>query len=278
MVSEAVSIPIERFDEVTSTNIIARQWIAQGQGPRAFVSRRQSSGVGRFGRAWHSPEGGLWCTSVWPIDPAEMSDVLNGLGLRIGVACWKTVSAFVDDPSSVKLKWPNDVLIHRQKACGCLVESVRTDTGLWLIVGVGINVTNDPAALPNELRTPATSIHRYRTKQVEPEDLLPTLLREIRRHLRWSPGLLDNLQHVLAGIGTRVIAEIPTKATSSGSPGVVRREATLLGVDELGQLICRFETESDAGTVVSLPPGSTIELVEWLLESKNVQSPRSADR
>jgi BirA family biotin operon repressor/biotin-[acetyl-CoA-carboxylase] ligase len=48
-------------------------------------------------------------------------------------------------PSIVTLKWPNDVLVGGGKASGILVESGPAAGGLWLAVGIGVNLASHPA-------------------------------------------------------------------------------------------------------------------------------------
>jgi biotin-(acetyl-CoA carboxylase) ligase len=54
------------------------------------------------------------------------------------------------------IKWPNDILHDDKKLCGILAETVETNRGRAVIVGIGINLTN--AALPPELETVAISV------------------------------------------------------------------------------------------------------------------------
>ena len=42
------------------------------------------------------------------------------------------------------LKWPNDLLIDGAKASGILVESGPARDGLWLAVGLGVNLRSHP--------------------------------------------------------------------------------------------------------------------------------------
>jgi BirA family transcriptional regulator, biotin operon repressor / biotin---[acetyl-CoA-carboxylase] ligase len=60
----------------------------------------------------------------------------------------------------VTIKWPNDVMLAGDKASGVLVESgVHPAGGLWLAVGIGVNLVHAPtgterpaAALAQHLR------------------------------------------------------------------------------------------------------------------------------
>jgi len=133
-------IPIHHLDDTASTNADARAMIAQANGPLWVIARAQSAGRGRDGRTWLSPPGGLWATLAWPL-AASPPNVLNGLGLRIGVALCRALSEFCPD---ARLKWPNDILIKGAKVAGVLTEVVDG----WILIGCGVNVANDPPTLP----------------------------------------------------------------------------------------------------------------------------------
>jgi BirA family biotin operon repressor/biotin-[acetyl-CoA-carboxylase] ligase len=57
--------------------------------------------------------------------------------------------------SEARLRWPNDVLVGPKKICGILMEKFAADR---VVVGLGLNVTNDPAAADPELAAIATSL------------------------------------------------------------------------------------------------------------------------
>ena len=46
--------------------------------------------------------------------------------------------------SLVALKWPNDVLVDGGKVSGVLIESGPADGGLWLAIGIGVNLVSSP--------------------------------------------------------------------------------------------------------------------------------------
>ena len=98
-------INIEQLDVVDSTSVHARRLIdagAFGKAPRLFVALEQTGGVGRFGRAWASPLGGVWLTLGWPVTELAPA-VLDGLGLRIGLALLHAVdNAFCQDRNSCR--------------------------------------------------------------------------------------------------------------------------------------------------------------------------------
>lgn len=145
-------------ESVDSTMKLARREIDAGTrtGPAFYLANEQTAGVGRQGRVWHSPPGGLWSTLAWPILPDAQPDkdaVLKGLGLRVGVAVLTVIGDTLTRGASGQapmLKWPNDILINGHKVAGSLCESHAGPTEgpwetppTWLLIGVGINVNNE---------------------------------------------------------------------------------------------------------------------------------------
>ena len=59
-------------------------------------AEEQRGGVGRFGRPWMSPRGGLWCTFAAPV-PEDARLFMEGLGLRIGVTCAEFVESLLPE-------------------------------------------------------------------------------------------------------------------------------------------------------------------------------------
>ncbi len=109
----------------------------------AVVAEEQSAGRGSRGRQWVSPAGGLWVSVLRR--PAAGSAAPLVLSLSAGLAVAEALeSAGVQ---GVGIKWPNDLMIESVKVGGILCE-LRWQGGevAWAVIGVGINVTNDPPA------------------------------------------------------------------------------------------------------------------------------------
>jgi BirA family transcriptional regulator, biotin operon repressor / biotin---[acetyl-CoA-carboxylase] ligase len=136
---------IKAFDSVGSTNDEAKALARSGAGEGTVVwARRQEGRRGRRGRAWTSPEGNLYSSIILrpnrlPADAAQISFVA-------ALAIAETAEAVLPDPSGVRCKWPNDVLIHGRKLSGILLESEPTPSGLvsWVVLGVGVNLRHFP--------------------------------------------------------------------------------------------------------------------------------------
>src|SRR2546421_206641 len=142
-----------------------------------IIAREQTRGRGRAGRAWVSPaDAGLYFSIVlrptrlaarsWPL-----ITLMSALAVRDAL-----IEAFEIETD---IKWPNDIIADERKLCGILAETVETETGRAVIVGIGINL-ND-RAFPPELKDIATSVATLIGRSVDAERLLPSLIRAIER-------------------------------------------------------------------------------------------------
>jgi BirA family biotin operon repressor/biotin-[acetyl-CoA-carboxylase] ligase len=90
----------------------------------------------------------------------------------------------------VLVKWPNDVLIDGKKVCGILLESsLEGDRVQWVVVGIGLNVNSDPAAMLAALASEQREAWRGKPR---PTSLRTELGREVARGLLLAE-LLDRL-------------------------------------------------------------------------------------
>ena len=150
------------FDQIDSTNTEAMRRAREGErGPKWFVTTEQTAGRGRRQRAWVAPRGNL-ASSV-----LEVIDVAPGVAATLGFAAGLALESVFQKISiearmrsagavqlSFKLKWPNDVLVNRQKLVGILVEAEALPGGLAVVVGSGTNIVAAPEGTP----TPAISL------------------------------------------------------------------------------------------------------------------------
>lgn len=154
---------IVHLAEAASTMDEARE-LAQNGEPEGTVvwADRQSGGRGRDGRAWASPEGGLWFSVILrPRVPPASWSLLPLMG---GVAVAVTLRARGVDAG---VKWPNDVLLaDGRKVAGVLCESrlpTRAESGGsgmdgHVVMGLGVNVNVRPDALAPDVRSVAGSL------------------------------------------------------------------------------------------------------------------------
>ena len=163
------------FEEVNSTNGKAYGLAGNVKEGTVIIAEKQKKGIGRFGREWISPKGGLYVSiilkpKIRPIDAPKVT-------LIAGIAVAKDIRKLGLD---AKLKWPNDVLIHGKKVGGILT-SISTKEGKidYIIVGIGINVNVDINTFPKELQKSATSIKEELKTEVPIEKIIGDILFEM---------------------------------------------------------------------------------------------------
>ena len=147
--------PIESHAVLDSTNAEARRRAEAGDfGPGWIHALEQTAGRGRRGRPWQGGGGNLAATLLTPIDqlPAEAAQV----SFVAAVALCETVNALAG-PTASRLRWPNDLYVAGGKAAGILLESgPRPGGGVWLAVGIGVNLASAPPR--DQVERPATAL------------------------------------------------------------------------------------------------------------------------
>lgn len=147
------------FPELTSTNAFARQKLLEKaeKVPEGtlFIAEKQSDGVGRLGRQWISPSGGIWLSII--LYPQLAPSGMPRITLMTAVVIAKTIHQLFS--LKVNIKWPNDILFHDKKVCGILTEmSANTGKIRWVIVGIGINTNNDLSEFPEDIQKESISL------------------------------------------------------------------------------------------------------------------------
>ena len=145
---------IRLLDEVPSTNDVARAALLEGaEVGTAFRATRQTTGRGRSGRTWVSRAGDLFFSVV--VRPKLPPQRVSTITLGTAVAVHRVLAACGVECG---LKWPNDLLVDDRKLGGILVEGFFDGEALaGAVVGIGINLSLDVAALEPPLCETATS-------------------------------------------------------------------------------------------------------------------------
>ena len=156
-----MTAPVLILDETDSTNAEARRRAEAGEtGPLWITARRQTAGRGRRGRKWESESGNLASTLLLLTrkSPAEAAQLTFAASLAVA----DLLDCYVP-PALVTIKWPNDVLLDGRKTSGILIESGPAPSGgLWLAVGIGVNLNQTPG----DTERPATCIAEHLSQGV----------------------------------------------------------------------------------------------------------------
>jgi BirA family biotin operon repressor/biotin-[acetyl-CoA-carboxylase] ligase len=166
-----------RFESLPSTNTELAQRASEGAAEGlTIVADEQTAGRGRLQRAWSSPKGaGLYFSillrptialNYWPL-------ITLMAALAVGDALREVAGVETD------IKWPNDLLSGERKICGILAEAIDTPAGRAVILGIGINLTEN--AFPPELANVATSVAEAMGCAPDREQILAALLDALSR-------------------------------------------------------------------------------------------------
>ena len=136
--------------EVSSTNVAALSLARHCQNGTVILAETQTQGRGRLSRPWASPPGGIWMSLI--LKPEMPLNHVYRINMAASVAICKAISSMLGLEAGIK--WPNDLLIGEQKICGILMEvGAQVDRLDYAVVGLGLNVNNDPSDFPAEWRS-----------------------------------------------------------------------------------------------------------------------------
>ncbi len=134
---------IRLMEQVDSEDLVLR--------PNLILATAQSTGIGRGGRQWVSPSGGLYLNWV----AACLSDsVVSYLPMLSAAAAISGLLGI--EVRNAGIKWPNDILVDGRKLAGLLIHARRAQPTL-VTVGLGVNLRPIPP-LPEDAIQPATSL------------------------------------------------------------------------------------------------------------------------
>ena len=168
------------FSELDSTNLHARQLAENGaREGEIVIAEAQTQGRGRLGRRWQSPPfANLYLSLI--LRPKLAPVHAPQITLMAAVALAETVDCFIRQSSTIK--WPNDILVDGKKLAGILTEAACDSERLhYVILGIGVNLNYRLAAMPDEIRTRATSVAELTGKSVSRESFLRRLIHDLDR-------------------------------------------------------------------------------------------------
>ena len=212
------------LDEVDSTSDRAAQLVREGIHPLPLCvwAKEQTRGRGRGLHTWWSDSGSLTFTvALDPLAHGVAREEEPKIALVTAVAVIEAIVELGIHAQPLGIRWPNDIEIHGRKLGGILPESIETDHGRRLLIGIGVNVMSDPEFMPDEIRSMATSLCSLGGQKAE-STLLPQLLARCLKHLglalarlvdkdhglsrRWAELDLLRGERIRVDLGTRIIA------------------------------------------------------------------------
>ena len=93
-----------------------------------------------MGKKWISQKGNLFISIFFEINQKRIN--FKQYALLNAYLFQNIVKEFTK--KKIDIKWPNDLIIKKEKICGILQEVVNVNTKTFLIVGAGINTNTSP--------------------------------------------------------------------------------------------------------------------------------------
>jgi len=163
---------IDIYESITSTNDIAKINITNN---RLVIANHQTSGRGRFGRSFYSPnKSGVYMTlTLFP--KLELNDVQLVTICAALAVCFALESLYNLEP---KIKWLNDIYLDNRKLCGILTEGeieLETNSFRHVILGIGINtVLTD--SIPEDIQSIYTALSQHLDVEIDRNQLIIAII------------------------------------------------------------------------------------------------------
>jgi BirA family biotin operon repressor/biotin-[acetyl-CoA-carboxylase] ligase len=225
-----------RYLESTPSTIwVGKQICSEGDVEKmhglVIIAEEQTGGIGRMGRAWVSPSGGIWITIVLkpgiPIDHVFMVTMAGSVAVARAIRKEFDLGALI--------KWPNDIFIGDKKVAGLLLElSAEADTIHYCLLGIGIDVNVPLNQFSPALQKEITSISAEVGHEVDRVTFLARILNEFEnRYLLIESGEYDAIVREWKSLSCTLEHRVLITTMKNSFEG----EA--IDIDEFGALIIR---------------------------------------
>jgi len=239
---------LQWLDSCPSTNSWALAHLPHLNHGDVVFTRKQTAGRGQQGRVWNSSAGVLTASLI--LKSMAIAQ-LSGLSLMAGLAVVYALEELCPSlQNQLRLKWPNDVMVGRQKLAGILCEATFDSASEHssVVVGIGLNRWAELDQMPW-----ATSLHYHLQNQVDENQMdqvaIPSelqILERSRHYLLETAGLLNyapqvgwqGLQALLPAIrqrdfllGQKITVELGHEKFNGEALGISDRGHLLLGLE-----------------------------------------------
>lgn len=214
-----------------STNTWAMTNLSKLNHGDVVFTQCQTAGKGQHGRIWQSPLGVLTTSIILDQIPTIH---LPTFSLAAGLAVIYTVEDLLQNlQGKLQLKWPNDVLLNKQKLAGILCEASTTGATSRVVVGIGLNVN------VNFDQSGLNAISLHQISSTIPNNF--QLLEKLRHYLLETASLLrrenNSLSALLPALRTRDALIDQTITVDLGKEKVAGIAA---GISDRGYLLLKL--------------------------------------
>lgn len=239
-------------DQCLSTNTLAAQ-LADTGAPEGLtvLAKKQHHGRGRHGRAWQSPEGGLWLSIV--LRPLRTFSPLQCLPAIGAVSIALAANAIHRTKASVR--WPNDVILNGRKFAGTLAELKSAgQEPQHVILGMGIN-TNFPASALIDVIPPPTTLSDALGHEIDENEILGNVLYNLEQmYQQLSAGNHSGILKLLIETDSTAGRRLRINLEHESLTGMFERYLTLSRVRILDDQNNQRDIDTNAVVSVEFPP------------------------
>ena len=230
------------FEKLDSTQNRINQFLPKNpEGPVLILAESQSKGVGRQGRKWVSPPGGIWFTFGLPMKDKDVGKVAP-FSIVSALAC---INALREVNSlDATLKWPNDIQVNGKKLGGVILSTTTKFKKPWMLIGIGINVNNDIPGVKD-----AISIKEIRSQTQGRSRLIEAILSNIWE--AWAEFDKTGFGPYKKAVEDRMVGKGESARVLVGDKTM---KGTVIGIDTQGGLLLKSLSETmtvHAGEIVN---------------------------
>jgi BirA family transcriptional regulator, biotin operon repressor / biotin---[acetyl-CoA-carboxylase] ligase len=233
--TEVIGRKMRYLENTPSTNAVGREMVTEGNAEKmhgmVVIAEQQSGGVGRMGRPWVSPSGGIWITIILkphvPIDHIFMITMAGSIAVARAIRKEFDLGALI--------KWPNDIFIGNKKVGGLLLElSAEADRVHYCLLGIGIDVNVPLDNFTPELQKLITSISAETGHVVDRPAFLARILKEFESHYQLlESGEYDTIVREWKSMSCTLENHVQIRTLKNSFEG------DAIDIDEYGALIIR---------------------------------------
>ena len=225
---------IRYLENTPSTIWVGKQMCSEGDVGKmhgmVIIAEEQTGGIGRMGRAWVSPSGGIWITVVLkprvPIDHIFMITMAGSIAIARAIRKEYDLGALI--------KWPNDIYIGSKKVAGLLLElAAEADEVHYCLLSIGIDVNVPLNQFTPALQKDITSISAEVGHEVDRASFLARILKEFEsRYLLIEGGEYETIIREWKSLSCTLENRVHIGPKNSF-------EGEAIDIDEFGALIIR---------------------------------------
>ena len=158
-----------------------------------LMANEQKKGFGRRGTTWESPKNNVYISilskNILPIE----NHFLNNAFIT------NMICSVIENICNVKtqIKWPNDILINKEKISGIISEIFSIKSDKYINTGFGVNIVSSPK-IENY---PTTNINKY-NKEINNFYFVYEIMKEYFNNFK---QLLNNHEKIMTEYKSRLL-------------------------------------------------------------------------